>query len=158
MPRLTLPAVALTLALATPSDAAEKITKSDRFQLWNDCQPVALGVLFKSKVGLTKEVIEATVRSRLRTARIYGGKDSAMTALVVEVVQVTKSPPLFLVKFEHFKMLMDEMSDVRDFSRTWFEYRWVGAKDASTVLSVLAQSTDKFIDKYLRVNATACKK
>ena len=79
-----------------------------------------------------------------------------MTALVVEVMQVTGAPPLFRIKFEHIKMLMDEMSDVRDFSRTWFEYRWNNAKDVGTVLSVLAQSTDRFIDEYLRVNEDAC--
>lgn len=160
MPRLILPTVALALVLAVPSGAAEKITKSDRFQLWNGCQPVGLAVAFKepkwSKIDLTKETIEATVRSRLRAARIYGGRDSAMTALLVEVIQVIESPPLFLVKFDHFKLLMDEMSDVQDFSRTWFEYRWTRVKDPGTVLSVLAQSTDKFIDKYLRVNADAC--
>ena len=79
-----------------------------------------------------------------------------MTALVVEVMQVTGAPPLFRIKFEHIKMLMDEMSDVRDFSRTWFECRWNNAKDVGTVLSVLAQSTDRLIDEYLRVNEDAC--
>ena len=161
MPRLTLSTVALALVLAVPTGAAGKIAKSDRFQLWNGCQPVALAVAFKepkrSKIDLTKEVIEATVRSRLRTARIYGGKDTAVTAFFVEVIQVIESPPLFRVKFEHIKVLMDEMSEVRDFSRTWFEYRWTGAKDTATVPSVLAQSSDKFIDEYLRVNADACK-
>ena len=39
---------------------------------------------------------------------------------------------------------------------TWFEYRWNNGKDVGTVLSVLAQSTDRFIDEYLRVNEDAC--
>ena len=152
--------LAATLLLIDASGSAGEVSDQDRFQLWNGCQPIALAVAFEepkwSKIGLTKETIEATVRSRLHAARIYGDRDSAVTALVVEVVQVTGAPPLFRIKFEHVKMLMDEMSDVRDFSRTWFEYRWNSAKDVGTVLSALAQSTDRFIDEYLRVNEDAC--
>ena len=75
MRRLTLPAVALSLMLAAPTGAAEKVTRIDQFELWNGCGNVRMVVEDLSdgagKVGLRKADIETAVRSRLRGARIY---------------------------------------------------------------------------------------
>ena len=66
-------------------------------------------------------------------------------------MQVAGSPPIFGMDFEHFKLLMGELSAVRGFAKTWWDQGWTGthAKDAGTILSALAQSTDRFIEEYL---------
>ena len=69
--------VALTLCSVAPALAQdEEVTRSDRFHLWNDCKPLKLVVEDlnnnAAEIGLTKDAITTTVRSRLRGARIYG--------------------------------------------------------------------------------------
>ena len=54
MRRLTLPTVALALVLAAPSGAAEKVTRFDRFELWNECRTVGLAV--EGLDGRTKKI------------------------------------------------------------------------------------------------------
>lgn len=69
MHRTILPAVALALVLASPASAAEKVTKFDRFELWNACGSLSLLVERlpddAGKIGLRKEDIEtAAIVSR----------------------------------------------------------------------------------------------
>ena len=68
--------IVLTLCVATPALAQDEIEPSyDRFRLWNNCQPFTLVVEQlgddATEIGLKKDTIETTVRSRLRAARIY---------------------------------------------------------------------------------------
>ncbi len=75
MSRLISLAAVLAFVLAAPSGAAEKVTDRDRFQLWNDCRTMGLEVEDLGKdateIGLTKEAVTVSVRSRLRAARLY---------------------------------------------------------------------------------------
>ena len=170
MARLTLLIVALALVLAAPSDAAEKVTDRDRFNLWTGCGSVELVVEGLSpdaaKIGLRKEAIATAVRSRLRGARLYA--DLAYRKLYVRVTVVGDA---FGVDFE----LLRYASSV-----IWLLPPWVKGKEAEArsgtvttwqkgitgthvgasghILSSVERVTDIFIDEYLRVNASACRK
>lgn len=167
MLRLTLPTVALVLALAASSTAAEKITETDRFRLWAGCAPVAElidGVDGDvERLGLDRGDIVTVVRSRLRRARIFD--DAAHDWLFVSVV----------VSGLAFSVEVDFMRNVEVLVPAWngpkgtlrlvgFTATWdssatgTHANNPSYILSAVARHTDKFIDEYLRVNATACKK
>lgn len=84
------PMLAALLLLSAPVSAQE-VTDYDRFQLWNDCGPMQLLVEGLSKdaadIGLTKEAIETTVRSRLRTARIYNSSAEPYLYVTVNVAR-----------------------------------------------------------------------
>lgn len=69
--------LAATLLLIDASASAGEVSDQDRFQLWNGCRPVDVLVVSLSdgagNIGLRREDIETTVRSRLRGARIHDG-------------------------------------------------------------------------------------
>lgn len=85
--RRSIAAVGLAVSVATAA-SAEEVSYYDRFELWNDCQPISLHVTPLSQdaddIGLTGEAIETAVRSRLRAARLYD-PDSWMPHLFVGV-------------------------------------------------------------------------
>ena len=168
MRRPILPAVALALVLAAPSGAAEKVTKLDRFQLWNGCRPVDLVVEGlpddAGKIGLRKEDIETAVRARLRGARIY--EENARSYLYVNINVLS---PAFgvLVEFKrHVEVLLpfwvkpEGMDPLTGYATGWNlgSIGVHGAAGSGYVLSAVARHTDKFIDEFLRVNADACRR
>ena len=165
MPRLTLPTVALSLALAAPSGAAEKVTETDRFELWAECAPVAElidGVDGDvGRLALDDRDLWAVVNSRLRRARIFD--DDADTWLFVNI---TVSGPAFSVDVDFMRdveVLWNRPDGTRlpsgliGFTATW-ESGSTGThgNNPNYILSSVARLTDKFIDEYLRVNADAC--
>lgn len=166
MPRLTLPTVGLALVLAAHSGAAEEVTTTDRFELWNGCGTVQLVVEQLSdnaeKIGLRKEDIETAVRSRLRGARIYA--ESAHAYLYVNVNVVGRA---YSVRFEFLRRVRvllpfwvkrERMDFLAGLAPTWDRGSAGTHGDASGfILSGVAQHTDEFIDEYLRVNAGSCK-
>ena len=156
MPRPTLPAAALVLALATPSGAAEKVTELDRFRLWHECLPMDLvveGLQKDADTELTEEAITVAVRSRLRAARLYKA-DALFSYLYVNVNVV---PPAFSISIEFQKWLKDAVSGEEGFAATWrFGGTGTYRKGSGYILSGISQYADRFIDEYLRVNASAC--
>lgn len=135
---------------------AEEVTDSDRFQLWNNCQPMDLLVEDVdddgAQIGLTRESIEVAVRSRLRSARLY---DPDATEYLY--VSATVIPHAFTVDAEYSKWLYDARIDDQGYAATW-SWGSVGKHDNNKgyILSDVSEMTDQFIDDYLRVNSDAC--
>ena len=170
MRRLALPTVALSIMLAEPSSAAEKITRIDYFKLWNDCQSVELLVEGlhddAAKIGLQVEDIETTIRSRLRSARLYEDRLLAAPTHLYANVNVTRRA--FNVDMEYKRTVkvlsITVPADLAEIPFVSEAVTWdkgvVGTHGGSSgyILSVVARLTDKFIDEYLRVNREACEK
>ena len=158
VPKIPL-SIVLTLCLATSAFAQDDFKfQHDRFQLWNACEPVRLLVEDlnegATKIGLTRNTIETTVRSRLRAARIYTDSIDADTYLYVNVL-VTGSA--FNVKFSYNKYLLDSISGEGPFfAVTWTKGTTGIASGSDFILSVISQRIHGFVDEYLRVNADAC--
>lgn len=181
MLRPILSAVALTLALAAPSGAAEKVTEYDRFQLWNDCRTVGL-IVEKveklnddaGKIDLRKEDIEIAVRARLRGARIYedfgiesvrSWLEGPRSFLHVSVHVVSRAYHVRVELHRHVKVLLPPRVKPKGMDPlTGYAIGWRsgstglhGVTGSQHVLSVVANHTDRFIDEFLRVNDDACR-
>lgn len=154
--RIILLSICLFLGLS-PTYAADKISDLDRFKLWNRCKPVRLLVESMKEdaqdIGLTKEMVEVAVRSRLRGAKLYDAK--TLHYLYVNVNVVSNA---FSLDLELTKVVYDSVSRQSSYAATW----GIGSAGihertgADFILSAVAQKTDWFIDEYLRVNADAC--
>ncbi len=151
--------VASSLLLAVPAEA-EKVTGLDRFQLWNDCKPLYLVVETMHEdaadIGLMRESVEAAVRSRLRGARLYDPEVPTKPILLTKVSVVGTAVHITL---ELKKLVIDVASGRTNFATTG-KYRVLGThgRNSGNVLSKLSEMMDQFIDDYLRVNASACKR
>lgn len=152
----------------------------DRFQLWYACEPIYLIVEslpdHAAEWGLTREAITTAVRSRLRAARLYSRSSrrsvpyrpgsivhvSDSRALLYVHVNSLSEGEAFSVDVE-FKKRLSDWSRLPDPARsgeagraTTWDTGSVGQGDADYILSTVSQLTDRFIDEYLRVNASAC--
>ena len=159
MIRLTVQSLAAALLLLLASSAwTDEVTRLDRFQLWNGCEPMQLVVESlhqdATDIGLTEEAITTAVRSRLRGTRLYD--DSASQYLYVNVTVVGGA---YAVKLEYNKMVFDLASD-ESFPATTWETGSAGThgRNSGFILSHVSRHTDKLIDNYLRVNQDACRK
>jgi len=147
-------AAALFIAAAAET---EEVTDLDRFQLWNDCAPMDLIVERlpddATEIGLKKEAIETTVRSRLRAARLFDAGKSQF--LYVNVIVTTGRA--FSISFQYSKMIYDPASKSAGLAITW-DSSGTGThgSDSGYILSGVAEYIDEFIDEYLRVNEDAC--
>ena len=153
--RIVLPALLLALLrAATPIDA-EEVSSLDLFKLRNDCKPIYLAVEEVDEdsagMGLTRDSITTTVRSRLRAARLYDSEIGSY--LYVRVGTVGRA---FTVILEFKKLLFDPISGRENAAATWDTSRIGEGWDAGYILSWVSQMTDEFIDEYLRVNEPAC--
>ncbi len=151
----------------------EEVNSRGIFALRNACKPIELFVAVEGDAadnGLTKDQVATTVRSRLRGARIY--TEESENHLFVGAHVVGRR---FRVGFEFRKRPLDHQWILDD--ETLFggyDYAlqnggfgivasWCSSltgtygQDAACILSAVAESTDVFIDEYLRVNAEACK-
>lgn len=158
--RLTRAALLLS-ALALPfsaSGAAGEITDHKRFQLFNYCRPMRLLVEDlsdgASKIGLTKEAIQATAESRLRSARLYDSGASHYLYVNVNVVGRAHS-----ISLEFIKRVRDILSGNTGMATTW-DVGSTGTHGGSAnyILSLISQRMDKFLVEFLRVNEKACEK
>lgn len=157
MKRLTVSLVVSTFVLLADAASAEGVTDYDRFRLWNNCQPMDLSVESLSKgevqIGLTKEKIEISVRSRLRAARLYDM--STVPFLYVNVHVVGRA---FSSSVEYNKIVTDHATGEKSAAATWSTHgTGTHGGDAGYILSAIAEYMDRFIDEYLRVNKDACK-
>ena len=156
MKKIFLFIIALSLISALPA-TSQTVSDRDKFKLWNGCKPVSLIVEDLSedahKIDLKKEDIAVTVRSRLRGARIYTD-DGVVPYLYVVVTVVGKG---FSISLELRKFVHDPLSEQSQIASTWLSGGTGTHADGSGyILSAVAGYTDKFIDEYLRVNASAC--
>ena len=154
------PIVALLVLTATTPIGVEDVSSMDRFELWNVCQPIDLLVEHLGddavKMGLTREAIATTVRSRLRATRLYRRSSRPYPYLYVKVDTLSGGGGTAVnVSLEFTKQVLDRISGHHGAASTW-DTGAVGWADAASILSTVSQLTDKFIDEYLRVNESAC--
>ena len=162
-----------TLLFAAPALAQNNgVSDSDLFKLWNNCKKISLIVEDLSEdateIGLTKENIEISVRSRLRGGRMYTEDNWLFLGPYLyvnsHVVGSAFSLQLHYIQFLVRPELDGSIpeTDAGIFSRRGFAVTWDTAStgkhggDSNYILSSIAGSVDKFIDEYLRVNADAC--
>ena len=146
------------LATIARADVPDHLGWVDAFQLWTGCQPVSLGVNLQKDnapdLDLTEEQIEIAVRSRLRSARVY--HESVDPPYLEVTVHVASQA--FRIRVELLKLLRDEVySNYFGHEPTW-ETTSLGThgNNANFILQSVSQHIDKFLDEYLRVNASAC--
>lgn len=157
MNRFAILLISASLCFGAPAGADDSKARWNRFSLWNKCEPLDLTARMTgdaAKIGLTKEAVLATVRSRLRAARLYSDRASAML-----LVRITVGDPAFhVVDISYHKLMTDLASGETNRAKTW-DTGTAGThgRDSSVILSVVSQHMDRFIDEYLRVNASACK-
>jgi len=142
---------------AFAAQAVENVSDRDKFKLWNECKGVSLlveGLSGKAQeIGLTKNAIEVTARSRLRAARIFN--ESSAEWLYVNVNVFGSA---FRISVQFSKYLKDMRYGASGSAITW-DIGSVGThgNDANFIIGSVSQKVDRFIDEYLRFNAEACK-
>ena len=95
------------LALAMAAAPAQEVTDIDRFQLFNNCDPMALVVESlhddAADIGLTDERLQFAAESRLRGARLYTS-DRSRAYLYVNVTVAGKA---FSTSLKYAKKMRD---------------------------------------------------
>ena len=153
--------LAAALLLTAASTSAGEVDDYDRSRLWNECRSMDLVVENLSDnattIGLTRDAIEITVRSRLRSARLYS-EDFANTAYSSLYVNVHVVGRAFSSDVSYSKYVKDLASMLEFRPVTWsVSSTGTHGEKASYILSIVTQLTDAFIDEYLRVNEDSCK-
>lgn len=158
--RAVLPLAALALLFSASGAAGESVEeRSQRFQLFADCRPMRLLVEYlppdASKIGLTREAIQAAAESRLRSARLYRSIRLA-PYLYINVNVFRRS---FNIRLAFKKKVHDPLSGITGIAVTWNAgSTGTHGGSASYILSALSQHMDKFLVEFLRVNEKACEK
>ena len=159
-PNVALALAALALLLLAGRAAGETAKERlERFQLFGDCKPMFLIVEAlppgASKIGLTVDLLQAAVESRLRAARLY---DSEVLSpyLYVNVNVVGKAHH---IELEYTKWVFDPLSGLNGSAATWsIGGTGTHGGEAEYVLSLVSQTMDQFLLEFLRVNDEACEK
>ena len=164
--------LALAVLLGTPAGAQVALHQTERFELFNECRPMDLTVLFldlDGGTGLTKDRIQTMAESRLRAARLYDA--DAETLLGVYVV--LDGAGAFKWEVIYYKPLYDAVSGETLTRKTWISENNAGVGiqfrsgifrlsydthggDADVIMQGLSERLDKFILEYLRVNEASC--
>ena len=161
-------AFAVAVLLATPVWAQdEQSTKTDRFQLWNYCDSLGMlvshvtvwkrGRMQTAEERLVITKIERSVRSRLRAARLYSDDTGIPYLRIYAIVD----EGVYRLTFEYKKWVTDDASGERSLVPTWQSgaaglYGAIDMIEDRALMSSVSQLTDKFLDKYLEVNADSC--
>lgn len=153
---------ALALPFSASGAAGDAIDDSiKRFQLFADCRPMRLLVERlpdgASKIGLTKEAIQAAVESRLRSARLYRSMPGSPFHYLY--VNVNVFGRAFSIGLEFRKRVRDILSGDTGRAATWN----AGATgthggSANYIVSHVSRFMDRFLVEFLRVNERACEK
>ena len=115
------------------------------------------------EISLTKESIEITVRSRLRSAKIYDALSGPYLYVRVHVVGAAVNVQIDFIQSVTKPPIIDLETEQEVYPQTTFSTpTWDTAStgthgyDAGNILEFIAQHTDEFIDEYLRVNEKVC--
>ena len=130
----------VTLSLVVPVSADDLGNASDRFSLWNRCDPMPLHIFVSedaTDIDVTEEMATIAVRSRLRAARLYlpepeppwdWEKNPQMPlaelmrnlarTLSGPTVEILVAGSVFVLKLEYHKAVTDEASEARGFVAT----------------------------------------
>ncbi len=157
---LALSALLVLPARGQDTDIQRAMQRVERFQLFNACRPMLLGVedLHEdaAAVGLTREALQAAAESRLRAARLYtedrGTADGAHLYVNVSVAGLA-----FSTSVQIRKVVFDRHGQLGTAS-TWIDgsVGQHGGSGVSLILSSLSQILDRFLAAYMRVNEEAC--
>ena len=146
------------LVQAKPEFAPWYSTDPERFELWTDCQPMALMIYVSDETEggarLTEESVRSAVESRLRAARLYS--DDADVWLDVAVVRGGSGPYYGGFSMTLRKVQFDLKTRLRGPSVSWERNLRVGVGPVEFVRSKIAEEMDEFLVDYLRVNDEAC--
>jgi len=128
---------------------------SERWRLWNDCEPVSIRVAPLAEdtrgIGLTENMLRTTVENRLRGAGIHDGDADVHAWVRVSVVGNAFSVRVLFRPRVHRPGLGSA------FVTTWgMPATGIHGHDIGHVLDVVAERSELFADEYLRINADAC--
>lgn len=144
------------VALAALIFVAEVEAQSvkERFKLFAACKPMGVYVdLWEQgdvkKFGIQEDKIRAALESRLRAAHLY--QADALNVLAIEILVSSKG--IAVADIEYHKMLYDPASEDVGLASTW---GWSISDHSSAIYSFIAETVDKFLAEYLRVNEVAC--
>ena len=141
----------------------ERIQQRERFDLFNDCEPMRLIILNSSGNLITVpgsriNAVQNAAESRLRAARLFtDALDSDLPSLFVAVVPDFRSDLVsrYVVRISYSKPLRDPATGLTHVTSTWQKER-TAPDDDPAILNSLSQLLDQFLAAYLRVNAEAC--
>jgi len=167
--RLAMTTLAAVLAVTPiPARAQEDDARERReqFQLFTNCARVVADVYLRfaedSEVeGLTEERLRRAIDSRLRAARLFESRDSALhrsgTGWTVLEAWVTVVGRAFHVEVQHRKVLSDPLTSQAGIATTWKRSTTgTHGDDGEYVVGPVSRHLDEFLDEYLRVNESAC--
>ena len=160
-----------SLIFVTPLKAEEIIEPSeedfkkfsdnyiDQFKLWADCQPMHVVVENLSQealnIGLTREALESTARSRLQAKNLYDHVTRLGKPWLYINVAVTSKAHFANVQYR--KKLFDRIAGKSSFATTWKKSGFVERHDGPEfILYYVSLVTELFIEEFLHVNADAC--
>jgi len=131
----------------------------DRFDLYNNCQPMMLLVEElpdgAKEINLTKRRLQTAIEARLRSARLYTNDiEGARTYLYINV---NLSGRAFSISVQYKKLLYDPISDFSVPATTW-NRGIVGTHGgyAGYIVQLVSELVDDFLVAYLHVNEEDC--
>ena len=152
--------VVLTLSLFVSETSGKTLLEQlKRFKLFAKCQPIKLLVEGlppdASKINLTRESIQVTAESRLRSARLYHSEARYTLYINVNIVG-----PAYSVRLDFKKPVRDFFSNELFGMATTWDTGSIGlhGSDGRFILSSISQLMDHFLVEYLRVNEEVCQK
>ena len=154
-------AASLAVTLVSSTAVGETSTFEERyarFELFADCGPMRLVVEelneAATKIGLTREAIQAAAESRLRSARLYSAE-----AVPHLYIQVTVAGQAFNAATQYKKRVHDPLSGFRFLAPTWnISSTGTHGGNSGYILSGVSRYLDQFLVEFLRVNEEACAK
>ena len=147
--------LALLALTATGQDADNP---RNRFELFNNCQPMRLVVEdlpdAAADIELTEERLVLAAESRMRGSRLYtAGGYGAYLYLRVNMVG-----DAFNISLDYRKNVRDLASGEVGLTTMWGvgAVGTHGASGAEYIVSAISRYLDQFLTEYLRVNESAC--
>lgn len=159
-------ALGLLFCLSATPSAASFEDEYEKYQLFVDCEPISIGVIFESphamRAGMTATKIRRFLQGRLQTVGVpldlSAESLSAAVYLAIEDRPVIKGRrDVTRVSIAFWKTMREPFGQHIGYSSTW-EYVTLMDTDLDEVAFYVAMTMglDKFIEQYGRVNATRC--
>ena len=158
--------VGLLLCLSATLSAASFEEDYAKYQLFVDCEPISVGIVFNSahatRAGVTEAKIRNYVEGRLRRVGVpLEVSSSVMTAAVYLSVEdrpvIEGKREVTRVGIAFWKTMREPFGQQIGYSATW-EYITLmepGLDEFSFYVTIM-MGLDKFLEKYGRVNTEPC--
>lgn len=133
----------------------------DRFSLWTACSDVNLRVFWSDLKQDQRTRLERIIRSRLRSAGIFGGTENFTPALNV-IVEIGYGNTVYYDTGSYLsKWSTDMTTGYQGARRSWTgqgHIGYAGREDRAhdSIAESVRGMIDQFLDEYLRVNELAC--